>query len=148
MAIQLDAYAVLKRLLLVTSLIALVLAALPARAESQGSGYPVTIDIRATAKGDQAMPFNIAVQPKHVIVFHIRNYTRELHTFTIPAIGLNVAVPIGRPQAPSTTVVRFVVPRYGIYRWFCVTCRHHLHRHQQMSGKIYAGIPPDLAIGG
>lgn len=149
MAIQLDAYAVFRRLLLATTVvIVVVLAAVPALAESRPSGFPITIDIRVTANGDQAMPFNFAIQPHRVVVLRIRNYTREVHTFTMPEIGLNVAVPKGRPQAPSTTEVRFVAPRYGVYRWFCWTCRYGLHIHNRMGGKFYAWISPNLVIGG
>ena len=148
MAIQLDAYAALKRLLFATTLgLVLVLTALPAFAESHPSGNPITIDIRATARGDQAMPFNFAIQPGRVIEVRLQNYTRELHTFAIPAIGLNVAVLPGSPQAPRTTRVRFVVPRYGIYRWYCVTCQFGLHMHHQMGGKFYAWIAHDLNVG-
>jgi hypothetical protein len=138
-----------RRLLLASAaVIVLVLAALPALAGAHASGYPLTIDVRATAKGDLAMPFNFAVQPKHVVVVRIRNYTRELHTFAIPAIGLNVAVLPGSPQAPRTTQVRFVLPHYGTYNWLCWTCRFGLHHHDAMSGRLYASIPPDLNIGG
>jgi hypothetical protein len=149
MAIQFDAYAAIKRLLLATTLgVVFVLAALPAFAGARPSGYPITMDVRATAKGDQAMPFNFAIQPGRVIVIRIRNYTRELHTFAIPAIGLNVAVLPGKPKAPRTTEVKFVARRYGVYKWFCWTCRYGLHGdHHQMAGKLYAWISPDLAIG-
>jgi hypothetical protein len=148
MTIQLDAHTAMKRLLLATTLgVVLVLASLPARAESRPSGYPITIEIRATAKGDQAMPFNFAIQPGRVIEVRIRNYTRELHTFAIPAIGLNVAVLPGTPQAPRTMRASFVVPRYGVYKWYCVTCRFGLHMHHKMGGKLYAWISPDVAIG-
>lgn len=118
----------------------LLLAALPAVAESGQSGYPITIDIRATAKGDQAMPFNFAVQPNREVVLLIRNYTRELHTFAIPAIGLNVAVLPGSPRAPRTTRVSFVLPaRFAVYRWFCVPCKLGLHHRHHMSGKSTRG---------
>lgn len=148
MSIQLDVHTAMKRLLLATALaIVLVLASLPALAKSQPSGYPITIEIRATATGDQAMPFNFAVQPGRVIEVRIRNYTRELHTFAIPAIGLNVAILPGSPQAPRTMRVSFVVPRYGIYKWYCVTCRFGLHMHHHMGGKFYTWISPDASIG-
>lgn len=152
MGVRLDAYAAMKRLLLaIASAVVLVLIALPALAlpavQSHPSGYPITIDVRATPTGDLAMPFNFAIQPRHVIEVRIRNYTREVHTFAIPAIGLNVAVLPGKPQAPSTSRVRFVVPRHGVYRWFCWTCRYGLHSHDRMGGKIYAWISPDLEIG-
>lgn len=148
MASMLDPYAALKRLLIAAVLgILFVLAALPAVADSHPSGYPITIDIRATAKGDQAMPFNFTVQPGRLIELRIRNYTREVHTFAIAEIDLNVAVPSGSPQAPRTTRIRFVLPRYGIYRWFCWTCRSGVHVHRQMAGKMYAWISPDLVIG-
>ena len=137
-----------KRLLLATVVtIVLVPVVLPPLAGGAGSGYPLTIDVRATAKGDMATPFNFAVQPRHVIVVRIRNYTPELHTFAIPAIGLNVAVAAGSQTAPRTTTVRFVLPRYGNYRWFCWTCRFGLHQHHQMSGRMNASIPAELDLG-
>ena len=61
------------------------------------------------------MPFNFAVQPRHTVVLLIRNHTRDMHTFAIPAIGLNVAVP-----AAHTVRVTFVASHYGVYRWYCV----------------------------
>lgn len=149
MATQLDAHAARKRRLLFVSVVAIVLGltALPALAEGRTSGYPITIDVRTTAMGDQAMPFNFAVQPGRVVEVRIRNYTRELHTFAISAIGLNVAVLPGSPRAPRTTRVSFVLPRYGIYQWFCWTCRSGLHHHHQMGGKMYAWIAPNAKIG-
>lgn len=148
MASQLDAFSALKRLLLAGTVgVVLVLALLPALAESHSSGYPLTIDVRSTASGDEAMPFNFAIQPGHVVELRIRNFTRELHTFAMPAIGLNVAVLPGSPKAPRTTRVTFVVHRYGVYRWFCWTCRSGLHMHHRMSGQMYAWISPDLKIG-
>ena len=136
-----------KRLLLATVVaIVLVPFALPSLAAGSRSGHPFTIDVRATATGDMATPFNFAVQPRHVIVVRIRNYTRELHTFAIPAIGLNVAVAAGSPSAPQTTTVRFVLPRYGNYRWFCWTCRFGLHAHHQMAGRLNASIPSELDL--
>jgi plastocyanin len=144
MAVQL---ATTRRLLFVSALgvallLALLLVVLPTPAESSPSGYPVTIDIRATAKGDQAMPFNFAIQPGHTVVLLIRNHTRDLHTFAIPAIGLNAAVPAGH-----TTRVTFVAPHYGVYRWYCVPCKFGLHGSHRMGGKVYAWISPDLNIG-
>jgi len=142
------AYAALERFLLASTLaIVLLLAVLTASAGARTSGYPVTIDMRETTRGDQAMPFNLAVQSQREVVLVIRNYTRELHTFAIPAIHLNVAVLPGSPQAPRTTRVRFVLPRYGVYAWFCWTCRLGFHERHQMGGKLYAWISPDLAIG-
>ena len=88
------------------------------------------------------MPFNFAVQPRHTVVLIIRNHTSDLHTFAIPAIGLNAAVPAGH-----TVRVTFVAPHYGIYRWYCVPCKFGLHRTDRMSGKVYAWISPDLNIG-
>jgi plastocyanin len=146
MAIPIDVYAVLKGLLVAMVLAAaVVLTALPARAGSS-SGYPVTIDVRTTVTGDEATPFNFTVQPGKVIEVRIRNYTRELHTFAISAIGLNVAVPAGTPKAPRTVRIRFVVPRYGVYTWYCVTCRMGMHPHHRMGGKVYAWISPDFPI--
>lgn len=148
MAIQRDAHTALKRLLLASAVgIVLVLASLPALARSQPSGYPITIEIRSTAQGDLAMPFNFAVQPGRVVEVRIRNYTRELHTFAIPGIGLNVAVMPGTSRAPRTTRVTFVLHRYGVYTWYCVTCRSGLHMHNRMGGKVYAWISPDADIG-
>jgi heme/copper-type cytochrome/quinol oxidase subunit 2 len=158
MPIHLDVYAAIhrlrnvlpmKRLFLASTLgIVLLLTALPAVAGSRPSGYPITIDVRATAKGDFATPNNFAVQPNHVVVLRIRNYTRELHTFAMPAIGLNVAVLPGRPHAPRTTLVRFVVPSYGVFRWFCWTCQLGVHGHgHPMGGKVYAIISTELETG-
>lgn len=126
----------------VSLLLALLLVVLPAPAKSSPSGYPITIDIRATAKGDQAMPFNFAAQPGHTVVLLIRNHTRDLHTFAIPAIGLNAAVLAGHVAR-----VTFVPPHYGVYRWYCVPCKVGLHGGHPMGGKVYAWISPDLDIG-
>ena len=149
MRTPLNAFAARKGIFLACTLGALLLlAALPAVAESGQSGYPIRIDIRATVTGDEAMPFNFAVQPNREVVLLIRNYTRELHTFAIPAIGLNVAVLPGSPRAPRTTRVSFVLPaRFAVYRWFCVPCKLGLHHGHHMGGRIYTWINPTLEIG-
>lgn len=148
MASLLDASAVTKRLLLISAAgLFVVLAAQPAVAEGRSTGYPIAVDVRETAGGDQAMPFHFAVQPGRVIVMRIRNHTSELHTFAIPEIGLNVAVLPAGPQGPRTTRVRFVLPHYGVYRWFCWPCQLGLHRHHEMGGTLYAWISTDVEIG-
>jgi heme/copper-type cytochrome/quinol oxidase subunit 2 len=149
MATPLGASTALKAFLVATVVVvaAAVLTTLPARAGGHPAGYPITIDVRTTAKGDWATPFNFAVQPGRAVEVRVRNYTRELHTFAIPAIGLNVAVLPGTSRSPRTVTVRFVVPRYGVYEWYCVTCRLGMHMHNRMGGKVYAWISPDLAIG-
>ena len=136
-----------KRLLLVSALgvallLALLLAVLPAPARSSPSGYPIRIDIRAAATGDQAMPFNFAVQPGKTAVLLIRNHTRDLHTFAIPALGLNAPILAGH-----TARITFVAPHYGIYHWYCVPCKFGLHGRHHMGGTVYAWISPDLDIG-
>ncbi len=46
---------------------------------------------------------------------------RIAHTVTVPALGLNVPVPVARPGVPARVVVHFVTPAAGVYEWFC-TC--------------------------
>ena len=136
-----------KRLLVATVAgIVLALADVPLLSEGRASGYPITIDVRATPDGDLAMPYNFVVQPGKKVVIRIRNYTRDLHTFAIDGIGVNVAVLPGKAKAPRTTRFTVVFPRYGTYRWFCWTCRLGMHKHHLMEGTVAAWIAPNLEI--
>ena len=131
----------MKRLILLGMMgVALLLACLSAVASARPGPHPLTIDVRATARGERFVPSNFAVQPLRVTTIVVRNYTRELHTFAIPAIGVNVALLPGTKQKPRVTRISFVAPYGGTFQWYCWTCRLGLNgRSHWMGGRVRSG---------
>jgi heme/copper-type cytochrome/quinol oxidase subunit 2 len=80
---------------------------------------------------------NIAVVPGVPVRLVVVNTSRELHTFTIPGLNVNVLVRAGSPAHPSRTVVGFTAPSVGTYRWYCEFCPA-VHHEGGMSGRVYA----------
>lgn len=120
--------------------VALLLVALPATPSARAPQRPIVIDVRATSKGERFVPSRFAATPLRTTVIVVRNYTSELHTFTIPRIGLNVPVLPGTRTTPRTKRISFVAPYGGTFRWFCWPCQLGLHRHAHlMGGAVLAG---------
>lgn len=113
---------------------ALLLVALPAAPNARPSQRPIAIDVRATSKGERFVPSRFAATPLRVTVIVVRNYTRELHSFAIPKIGLNVALLPGTEKKPWTRRISFVAPYGGTFRWFCWPCQLGLHGKVHVTG--------------
>jgi|SRR5579875_148998 len=48
------------------------------------------------------------------------NDTRIAHTFTVPALGLNIVVPEAPPHGVVTVEATFKVDKAGVFRWQCM----------------------------
>ena len=92
-----------------------------------------TLDIYPTKTGEHVPTANFAVRPGVPVILTIRNYTRETHTFSSRALGLDFTIARGSPSRPSVTRFTFVAP-YGIYAWRCTDCPG------DMQGTIYAFV--------
>jgi hypothetical protein len=78
---------------------------------------------------------NFAVRPGVPVRVVIWNYTGELHSFTSPELGVNVAILPGSLAHPHRAVFTFVAHRYGRISWHCsVPCGGY------MGGNVYAII--------
>ena len=78
---------------------------------------------------------NFAVRPDVPVRVVVWNYTNELHSFTSPALGVNVAILPGSAAHPHKAVFTFVARTYGRIRWYCaVPCGGY------MGGNVYAII--------
>jgi hypothetical protein len=76
---------------------------------------------------------NFAVRPGVPVKVVILNYTGELHSFTSPELGVNVAILPGSAAHPHRAVFTFVAHTYGRIRWYCaVPCGGY------MGGNVYA----------
>ncbi len=88
-----------------------------------------------TAPDERVSGSNFAVRPGLPVRVVVWNYTRRLHTFDSPGLGVNVPVLPGSPMKPSKTVFTFVARTYGRIPWSCrVPCGGH------MGGNVYAII--------
>lgn len=90
-----------------------------------------SIDILPTKGSEHVALANFAVRPGVPVTLTVRNYTREAHTFTAPALGLDVKIAPGSAAAPTVTRFTFVAP-YGVFAWRCTDCPG------DMQGKVYA----------
>jgi hypothetical protein len=86
------------------------------------------------AHGERTLPSSFAVRPDVPVTVVFTNYTKSVHTFTSPDLGLNQVILPAVGATPSTTTVTFTPGRYDVFEWFCVHCG------AAMSGKIYAII--------
>ena len=78
---------------------------------------------------------NFAVRPGVPVRVIVWNYTNELHSFTSPELGVNVAILPGSAAHPHRAVFTFVAHTFGRIRWYCaVPCGGY------MGGNVYAII--------
>jgi hypothetical protein len=98
--------------------------------------HPLTITIYPGGRrGERVMNENFAVQPGVRSEFIVVNYTRRMHTITIPGLRASYLVRAGGRIAPTKTRFSFVASKYGVFRWYCA-----LPCGSQMSGYVYAII--------
>lgn len=64
----------------------------------------------------------------------VRNDDTSLHTFTLPAVGFDVAIPPGAER-----VIEFNAPAKGIYQWYCIP-------HSQPNGSTREGMVGTLFV--
>ena len=88
---------------------------------------------------DAFSPAYFAVPAGKTVHVTIVNYDTAWHTFTSPALGLNVWI---RPATshPSTTTFSFTTPNKGYFEWFCdVPCDgYSMQAPGYMKGEIHA----------
>lgn len=107
----------------------------PARPQQQ---QRVTVHILPTVHGQEFVRDpNIAVVPDVPVRLTVVNASRELHTFTIPSLHVNVMVAAGSPGHPSRTVVTLTAPSVGVFTWYCELCPA-VHHQGGMRGRVYA----------
>lgn len=132
--------------LLVAAAVAAGSAVLSATAAAHGPWDPlagrgpqqVTIHIlSSTGAREAVLDPSIAVIPGVPVRLRVVNASREMHSFTIPALHVNALVAAGRPLHPVTTTIRFTVPSVGTYRWHCDFCPA-VHHEGAMGGLLYA----------
>jgi plastocyanin len=80
--------------------------------------------VSAEAKADAASvqmtnfafaPGTLQVSPGETVRLVVGNEDTTLHTFTLPAAGVDVSVPPGAEK-----VIEFTAPAAGVYQWFCI----------------------------
>jgi hypothetical protein len=86
---------------------------------------------------DEASPANFAVRPDLPVRVTIYNYTRQVHTFHSPGLGLAKIVLAGAPDTPRKLSFAFTPGRRGVFHWLCVPCNEEDHF---MGGSVYAII--------
>jgi plastocyanin len=86
----------------------------------------------AQGENETTLPANFAVRAGAPVKVVIYNYTKEVHTFTAPELGVSRAVPAATGGLPTETTFTFVPQRYGVFEWRCNHCGIH------MTGKVYA----------
>lgn len=89
---------------------------------------------------DRAVEPNLAVQPGVPVTLRITNNTTVAHTFTVPGLGVNLAILPGAKGAPRTTTYTFTPAKRGVFAWHCAHCPGH------MTGTVYAIVGPTNAV--
>lgn len=84
---------------------------------------------------------NFAVQPGVPVTLTVRNYTTTVHTFTVPGLGVSLAILPGAKGAPRTTTYTFTPNKRGVFSWYCAHCPGHM-----MTGTLYAIVGSTRAV--
>lgn len=84
------------------------------------SRTPITAEARVGAASMQIANFAFSpatwqAHPGDTVRMVIKNDDNSMHTFTLPAAGVDVAIPPGAEK-----IVEFKVPAAGIYLWYCI----------------------------
>jgi plastocyanin len=70
---------------------------------------------------DAFMPADFTVKAGGTVKVTVYNYDEGAHSFTSPALGVNVTIPAGSEQKPSKTTFTIKAPqKAGSYEWYCV----------------------------
>ena len=86
---------------------------------------------------------NFALAPGVPIRVSVTNYTREFHTFTVPALGISELIRPARANAANTTTFTFTAHNWGAFAWHCQICPSGIHgRMHQMGGTLYVIVNP------
>ena len=85
------------------------------------------------APDERVLGSDFAVEPGVPVEVSVLNYTGDLHTFTVPELGVSFLVTKGAATHPSRTTFTFVPSKRGVFRWFCaMPCGGY------MGGNVYA----------
>jgi hypothetical protein len=102
------------------------------------------VSVGPGAAGDEVRPVgNFAIAPGIPVRVTVKNFTHQLHTFTVPGLRLSAAIRPAHGKAPTTTTFTFVSYQGGKLAWHCVVCVGQHHRHV-MAGTVYAIIDPSV----
>ena len=86
---------------------------------------------------------NVALAPGVPVHVTVTNYTREFHTFTVPALGVSELIRPARADGPNTTTFTFTAHTWGAIAWHCQICPSGIHgRMHQMGGTLYLIVNP------
>ena len=70
---------------------------------------------------DAFTPTDITAVAGQTIIVTVYNYDTGPHSFTAPALGLNVVIPSARQNGvPAVKSFSFTVKKAGAYKWLCV----------------------------
>lgn len=70
---------------------------------------------------DAFTPTDFTARAGQEVVVTVYNYDTGTHSFTAPALGLNVVFPAApRNGVPAVKTFRFTVEKAGSYQWLCV----------------------------
>jgi heme/copper-type cytochrome/quinol oxidase subunit 2 len=140
-----------RRILLTSVGIAGLAAALGSNAGAQSSpqglrasampaqNLSITINTAGAGHGEHVTVPTFAIEPGLAVRVTFTNKTQQMHTFTIPGLGVSAVIAPARGAAPTRTVVTFTAHQHGVFGWECLLCpTHGAGAGEAMRGKIYA----------
>jgi heme/copper-type cytochrome/quinol oxidase subunit 2 len=99
----------------------------------------ITINPADAGHGEHVTVPTFAIEPGLAVRVTFTNNTQQMHTFTIPGLGVSALIAPARGAAPTRTVVTFTAHQHGVFSWQCLLCpTHDGGSGEKMSGKIYA----------
>ena len=91
--------------------------------------------------GDRITEANVALAPGVPVRMTVTNYTREFHTFTIPALHISRLILPADGHSARTTTFTLTLDTWGPVAWRCIICPSGEHgRKRTMGGTFYVII--------
>ena len=99
----------------------------------------ITINAAGTGHGEHVTVPTFAIEPGLPVRVTFTNRTQQMHTFTIPGLGVSAVIAAAHGATPTKTVVTFTAHQHGVFAWECLLCpTHGGEAGAAMKGKIYA----------
>jgi heme/copper-type cytochrome/quinol oxidase subunit 2 len=99
----------------------------------------ITINVAGAGHGEHVTVPTFAVEPGLPVRLTFTNRTQQMHTFTIPGLGVSAIIAAAHGTTPTKTVVTFTAHQHGAFSWACLLCPGHGGgAGETMKGTVYA----------
>jgi hypothetical protein len=99
----------------------------------------ITINVAGTGHGEHVTVPTFAIEPGLPVHLTFTNRSQQVHTFTIPGLGVYAVIAAAHGTTPTKTTVTFTAHKHGAFGWECLLCPSHGGgADETMKGTVYA----------